>query len=202
MPPALRIALAVSSGLLAWVLCRRNAPVILWIYFLFAAYSAAAFHPFQESWWTHIWLFAEPTRMVLRTIVSVTLFLDIQYFRPVIARVSVLIALAFCFIYRVTCGPNALSQFMAVRTYWLVFLWVFVFSAILCLWRIGRVIPARLVFWGSVLFCYAASAVIDWRITSQESWSLNTNAWSCILCAIVSVWMVKEYLKRDQNYKH
>lgn len=199
--PSLRIAIVISSGLLAWVLYRRDAPVILWIYFLFAAYSAAAFQPFHADWWTKIWLWAEPTRMILRTIVSITLFLDIKYFRPVIARVSVLIAVAFCLLYQVTCGPDGLSRFMAARTYWLVFLWMFLFSAVLCLWRIGEEIPLRLGFWTGGLFCYAASAVIDWRITSKDLWMLNTDAWSMALWVIISVWMVKECLKPNQYHK-
>jgi hypothetical protein len=202
MPPALRVALTLSSGLLAWTLYRREAPVVLWIYFLLAAYSAAAFQPFQENWWTQLWLWAEPIRMCLRTAVVIALFREIRYFRPVIARISALVAGSFALLYRVTCGPTHLEQFMAVRTYWLIVLAVFLLTAMLCLWTIECRIPERVQCWTGVIFCYAASAVIDWRITTKRAWLDNTNIWSGALTGILTLWMIKEHLQHDQNKKH
>jgi len=66
--------------------------VVLWVYFSFAAYSAASFSPAQPDWWLHTWLWMEPIRMVLRTAVTVKLYNEIRVDNLAIARISALIA--------------------------------------------------------------------------------------------------------------
>jgi hypothetical protein len=170
--------------------------VVLWVYFSFAAYSAASFSPAQPDWWLHTWLWMEPIRMVLRTAVTVKLYNEIRVDNLAIARISALIAFAFCLLYRLSIGPQtSLSQFMGIRTYWLLFLWMFLAGALHCLWRLHRRFPKRLALWMLAIFTYTSSAVIDWRITSEAAWYENTNFWSLILCIVLSAWATAEYFE-------
>jgi hypothetical protein len=196
MHPVLRIWLFLASGWISWVLYRKRAPGILWVYFAFASYSAASFSPYQPDWWVHRWLWMEPIRMVLRSLVTIAVFYEIRRDRALIAKISALLALAITVTYRVTIGPpTSLSQFMTVRTYWLVFLWVFLAASVLCLWRVAERVPHRMAFWTGCLLCYSASSVIDWRITTKSGWEENTNASSLALVISILLWAAQEYLR-------
>lgn len=195
MHPVLRIWLFLASAWLSWLLYRKRAPSVLWVYFALAAYSTASFKPSQVDWWLHTWLWMEPVRMIIRTAISVHVFSSVRGDRPAIARISLLVASAFVLMYRLSFGPTGLSQFMVIRTYWLLFLWISLITAILCLWVVSVRIPERLSFWTICIFCYAASAVIDWRITTSSGWEENTNFWSLALNLSLCSWSLIEYLE-------
>jgi hypothetical protein len=171
---------------------------VLWVYFAFAAYSAAAFSPNQPDWWLHTWLWMEPIRMVLRTTVSISLLESIPCWeKKDIVKISLLIAAAFTLVYRFTgIGPSGLSQFMAIRTYWLLFLAITLITYLLCLWRTSQRLPRRLFLWSFALLTYSASSVIDWEIHTRAAWTNNTNFWSLILSLILTLWSLDEYLNQ------
>lgn len=133
--------------------------------------------------------------MCMRTAATLAVFNDVQFFKPAIGRISALVAAAFALLYRITIGPTGLDRFMALRTYWLVILAVFLVTSLLCLWRLGEPATCRMKLWSTVISCYAASAVIDWLIMTTSGWMANTELWSMALTCTLSLWVVKEYLE-------